>query len=391
MTTTAVLYVDHTALVSGGQQSLIELLRGLPDGVDAEVACPPGELSERVRALGLPVCPIGGTEGSFNLHPLRTPLALLEMARAGLRVRAYARRRRVDVVHANSVRAGIITLAGFGPRRLRSKRPAVVVHVRDSLPPSLTGRLVRGAVNTVADCVIAISQHTRDNFTLGRSKPRVVVVYNGLDTQRFRPRKRKSAAPSTIGMIGQITPWKAQDDAIRCVAAVRASGLDARLKIAGSAKFVGRGRRYDNASYERDLHELARELAVAHAVDFLGEVEDVGGLLEELDLVLVPSWEEPFGRVIIEAMATGVPPVATDRGGPPEIITDGVDGLLLPPRQPDRWAEAVVALLRRPDELRKMGEAARLTAQRFARDRHVVAVIRAYDAARRSASFTLPP
>ena len=87
-----VLYVNHTARVSGGEVSLLGLLEALPYGIDAAVACPPGELSERLRGAGVEVIGIRGTDGSLRLHPLRTPRALAEMASAGLGVRRAAAR-----------------------------------------------------------------------------------------------------------------------------------------------------------------------------------------------------------------------------------------------------------------------------------------------------------
>ena len=97
--------------------------------------------------------------------------------------------------------------------------------------------------------------------------------------------------------------------------------------------------------------------------------------------MLVPSWEEPFGRTIIEAMAMGVPVVATDVGGPPEILCAGVDhsGLVLPPRQPRLWAEEIQRLLGDPARLAQMAERGRSEARRrFGVERHVEAILGIY-------------
>ena len=179
-------------------------------------------------------------------------------------------------------------------------------------------------------------------------------------------------------MIAQITPWKAQDDAIRALARVRETHPGAQLAIVGETKFVGRDVTFDNPAFRRGLDALAAELGVADAVHFLGEREDVPDVLAALDLLLVPSWEEPFGRTVIEGMAMGRVVLATAAGGPREIVHDGVDGVLLAPREPAAWADAAARLLSDPGELERIGVAARDSAQRFDRDRYADAIIALY-------------
>lgn len=111
-----VLYVNHTAEVSGSERSLLSLLAALPPHVHARVASPPGALAQATERLGIPVSTIAGTAGSLRLHPLHTPRALADMSRAALQLRGAARRHRADVVHANSIRAGIeLGLARVSP------------------------------------------------------------------------------------------------------------------------------------------------------------------------------------------------------------------------------------------------------------------------------------
>jgi glycosyltransferase involved in cell wall biosynthesis len=111
----------------------------------------------------------------------------------------------------------------------------------------------------------------------------------------------------------------------------------------------------------------------------MGERDDVPAVLRAVDLLLVPSWEEPFGRSVVEAMAMRVPVVATSVGGPAEIVRAGVDGLLLEPRRPKRWAEAIEPFLDEPDRLAPMGASGRARAlERFSLSAHVEAVVAAY-------------
>jgi glycosyltransferase involved in cell wall biosynthesis len=124
-------------------------------------------------------------------------------------------------------------------------------------------------------------------------------------------------------------------------------------------KFRSGSTRYDNDAYMASLHRLVEQLDLGDHVRFLGEREDVPDILRALDLLLVPSWEEPFGRVVIEAMAMRTPVIATSQGGPAEVIDDDVDGRLLPPRDPDCWAENIEKLLADPAGRRAMGMAGR--------------------------------
>jgi glycosyltransferase involved in cell wall biosynthesis len=139
-----------------------------------------------------------------------------------------------------------------------------------------------------------------------------------------------SAEARVLTVVAQLTPWKGQDDAIRALAELGAAAADVTLLLVGSAKFSGAATQYDNVAYEWQLHDLAEGLGVAERVRFLGERSDVPRILAATDLLLLPSWREAFGRIAIEAMAMAVPVAATDEGGPAEIVSPGVDGLLLP-------------------------------------------------------------
>lgn len=120
---------------------------------------------------------------------------------------------------------------------------------------------------------------------------------------------------------------------------------------------MSRATRHGNRSYPRRLQEIAGELGLGDAVRFLGEREEVPEILRASDVALLPSWEEPFGRVVVEAMAMGVPVVATAIGGPAEIIRDGVDGVLVAPRQPEALAAAITRLLDDEPRRRAIGAA----------------------------------
>jgi glycosyltransferase involved in cell wall biosynthesis len=373
-----VLYSSHTEHVSGGEHSLLDLLAALPPGVSAEVACPPGDLAGRLPR----VHHIPGTDASLRLHPWYTPRALLGMGHAGWRLRRVAARTGAELVHANSIRAGLVALVA---RALGG--PPVVVHVRDRLPDGLAGRATL-ALLTRAAAVVGNSEYTLRGVP-ARGRAVRAAIPSPVDLARFDParvdraqaraRLGLDADAPVLGVVGQLTPWKAQDDAIRILHRVRAARPDAQLLLAGSAKFVSSETRYDNPTFVRGLHSLSATLGLNGAVRFLGEREDVPELIAALDVLLVPSWAEPFGRVVIEGMAMGVPVIATTEGGPAEIIEDGANGVLLPPRAPERWAGEVERLLADPERRRALVDSARRRVhERYALEAHVARVLEVY-------------
>jgi L-malate glycosyltransferase len=382
-----VLYVSHTAHVSGAEEALFDLLRALPPSVEPLGASPPGPLAERLRELGIPVHEIPATVGSLRLHPVHTPQALGQLARTAAHVRQLTRRLGAPVVHANSIRAGLATVAAA---RAGSPRPVVYLH--DSLPPGRVSSLVHSVIGRGAAMVLANSHHTAARFSTDADAPSLKVVYYGVDVKRFDPssvdrdevrgRLGVRAGDPVLAVIGQLTPWKGQDHAIRVVAKLRQHRPNVRLLLAGSAKFVSRATRYDNQTYVRHLRELVESLGLSDNVRFLGERRDIPAVFRAVDIALVPSWEEPFGRAVTEALAMEVPVVATSEGGPAEIIQEARTGFLRPPRDVEAWVAAVDELLSHPDRRRQMGlQGQAAVAERFPMSRFVDGIVEAYSAA----------
>lgn len=389
-----VLYVDHTSQVSGAQGALLDLLEALPSNVIPTLMCPAGELADAARRLGLDVIEFAGTSGSLRMHPVHTPRAIADIVRSGRVVKRTAEATHADVIHANSLRAGLIV----GSVR-RAARAPMVLHVHDALPPTRSAAVVRRALRASADAVITISDYTTANFAGTGSREHVRMLHNPLDTARFdpAPMSRREAREALglsqdanlIGLVAQITPWKGQEVAIRALKALRDHGTTAHLLIVGEAKFVERATRYDNIAYLRSLHELVAELGLVEQVEFLGERKDTPTIMRALDVLVAPSWEEPFGRSVIEAMALETAVVATNVGGPPEYMRDGLDGILVPPRQVEQWAAALGQLLadsaRREEMGRRGSEQVR---RRFDRRKYASQVVEIYD---ELAGGTVPP
>ncbi len=384
-----ILYYNHTALVSGAEISLLGLLEAQQDaGRPLALACPPdpgpARLPARAAALGVPVLAVPAFAPGFPRTPAHLVHALRQSVPAGRGLARAVRALDAAIVHANSVRAGLIAACTPLPRGTR-----LVVHVRDALPPTVPGRLVAALLAHRADAVLAISHFVAAAFAGVPEGPtttapaarrlaggKLRVIPNGVDPARWDPaqadgarvRQELGVPPEAplLALVGQITPWKGQRDALAALPAVLARYPAAVLCLAGSPTFTGPTVRYDNLAYAAELRRTAAALGLGDRVRFLGQREDVPDLLAAADLLVLPSWAEPFGRVLIEAMAMARPVVATRAGGVPEIVEHGASGLLVPPRDPAALAEAILALLDDPARARAMGRYGRaVVAARF--------------------------
>jgi len=236
---------------------------------------------------------------------------------------------------------------------------------------------------------VANSAHVAGQIPGSDRNGLVRVIHNPVDVRRFDPdRLDREAARATVGIgeddvvmavIAQLTRWKGQAEAIRVLSRLKPAHGNLRLLIVGSAKFTAPSTRLDNRAYERELRRLVADQGLGREVRFLGERDDVPTILRAADLLLVPSWQEAFGRIAAEGMAMRLPVLATSVGGPSEIVRDGVDGRVLSPRDPGRWAEAADELVRHPGMRRRMGERGRERAIRdFSLERHAEKVLSMY-------------
>ncbi len=215
--------------------------------------------------------------------------------------------------------------------------------------------LTRMALRVLPRLVIGNSEATV--ATAGLSPSRAVVIH---DPYRAHPSRKSTVERCcTLGMVGRLAPWKGQDVFLRAFAAAF-DDSSTRARIVGSALF-------GEEDYAADLRVLADELGIADRVTFVGFTADVEDELAGFDVLVHASVvPEPFGQVIVEGMAAGLAVVASDAGGPREIITDGVDGLLVEPGDPYALGRALRRLADDPALRSRLGAAALTRAADFA-------------------------
>jgi glycosyltransferase involved in cell wall biosynthesis len=381
-----ILFVNHTSAASGAEFALMRLVSGVRREHHVAVACPAsGPLADMLDDAAVQHVPIPAFEASLRLSPVHTPVNVARLAIGGVALARAARRFDADLMHANTPRAGLMgALAG------RLGGPPLIVRAHEHMPlDSVVGRGVRSVLGRTANAILTVSQEVERRFNQGLEAPVAAHVYNSFDRERFDPdrvkpskvREELGIAPGAalLGQVAQITPWKAQDTSIRALAQLKQEGVDAHLLIVGNIAFAGKGVRYDNEGYLRQLHALVGELSLHDRVHFLGQRPDVPGILRDLDLSLLPSWDEPFANVMLESMAMGTPLLVSSVGGGPELVEDGVTGRVLPPKRPDLWAWAARDLLRNPQQLAHMGARARAATAKFSDDAHARDMLNVYE------------
>jgi glycosyltransferase involved in cell wall biosynthesis len=232
-----------------------------------------------------------------------------------MRLKTRLKRERFDIVHAHIARDyTIVAAAAWKIRGLK------VVFTRHLLHP-----IRRHLFYRRVDAWIAPTSQILETLTPLTPKASAVIP-NWVDVEQFPFRPHSLHRPPIIGLLGQVSPHKGHDDAIE---ALRRLGGNFKLLVAGK----------NDTRYEKELQKKAAGLPV----EFLGFVSGAD-FFQKTDLLIVPSWEEPFGIVVLEAMASGIPVIATNRGGPAEIVSSPLEGVLVPPRDPCALANAIETL-----------------------------------------------
>lgn len=337
---------------------------------------------ERAQRLGVPVEELSLPVVTFRDGPVGVARWLWGTVSLSRRLTGLLRRRGIRLIHANSVRAGLAAVLAA-----RSTRTPLVWHVRDLLPPGgLRTRIVRLLAAFGADRAICISHAVAGRFATSETlRRKTVVVYDGVDLRRFAPdqasagRARQALglgdAYPVIAIVGQIIQWKGQREFVQAAGRVVVRYPQALFLVVGEAVF----RTHLTRPYKEEVIRLAAELGLGNRIRFTGFCDDVRPFIAAADILALASWEEPLGVVQLEAMALGKPVVATNGGGVPEIVQDGITGLLVPPHDPDAMARAIGALAAHPDGLRQMGQAGRRHVEAaFSLDRHAEAVAEVY-------------
>jgi glycosyltransferase involved in cell wall biosynthesis len=303
-----------------------------------------------------------------RVRPGRLPLhSAAASAWHTLRLAQRLRRLRPDLVHANSLKACL-----YGGAAARLAGIPVIWHIRDRIAedylPAPAVRLIRTLARRLPTAVLANSSATLATLpgVSGTIAPSPVA------SDEATVRERDSSGPLRIGMLGRLAFWKGQHIFLEAFASAFPEGPEQAV-IIGSSLFA------QDDAYGTALRQLAARFGIADRVTFSGFREDVAAELSRLDILVHASVvPEPFGRVVVEGMAAALPVIATDQGGPAEIIENEVNGLLVPQNDTAALAQALRRLAVRPKLRRTLGAAARHRARDFTPDTVAATVLSAY-------------
>ncbi|HET9952262.1 MAG TPA: glycosyltransferase family 4 protein [Candidatus Eisenbacteria bacterium] len=360
-----ILHVDSERTWRGGERQVLELMRRQRRaGDDPHLAAPrDGVLFERARSEG------------FSVHPV--PMRGTWDVASAFAIAGLHRRLRPHLVHWHAARAhalgAVAALLAPGPARVLSRR--VDFPVRRSLGSRLLWALP-------LEAVAAISEGVREALARSGVDPsRVRVVPSGIDLSPYETsptEEERGALRATLGIApgetialqaAALAPHKSQTDLLKAASIARERAPRLRVWIAGEGPL--------RAALEAEHAALG----LGTTVRLLGFREDVGKLLAAADFFVVSSYLEGMGTATLDAMAAGLPVVATRTGGIPEIVADGETGILVPARDPKALADAMVRVTGDPALRGRLGAAGRERARLFSADRTAEGTRRVYEEA----------
>ena len=350
---------DHTAQLGGGEIALIEMVAHFDRTkvTPIVVVASEGLLPERMRpiaethVLALDAGVVQARKDDLGSGALAVSKQVGKSLAYIIRLARFIRQNRIDLVHTNSLKADI--LGGVAAKLAR--RP-LIWHLRDRIEddylPRPVVRIFRLLARILPDFIIGNSRATLDTLQLHGRVPTEAVA-SGVDLSTFASVKAVQDASkdtSEIGIIGRLCEWKGQHIFLRAAARIKEEFPHARFKIIGAPLF-------GEEAYVEELHQLSHTLELDDVVEFMGFRSDVRHLIQRLDLVVHASTTgEPLGQVILQGMAAGKPVIATNGGGVPEIMIDGVTGILVPMGDFEAMSAAMRTVLASPELAREMGE-----------------------------------
>ncbi len=376
---TSVLYLNHSAQMSGAESSLRSLLWGMRRAdapFDPLVALPDGgPFADLLRDEGWNVTlaplrrisrPHGIIDGMTSLlHVLQTVPHICRLVKSC----------GAKIIHSNSTTAHLVG----GVAGERTNVPAIW-HCRDLVP---LGRLAPQLASKAAR-VVAISRCVAELLEKEGVPPeKITVVTNGIDPDvwRAKPRSRLRESLSlnddafVFGVVGQLVPWKNHHAFIEAAAKLAAQEgcSHARFVIIGGDLWA------EQATYLKELRASVKKLELIERFNFIPHQLDGADAIGAVDCLVHPARDEPFGRVIIEAMALSKPVIAMDENGPSEIITHERDGILVASDETDGIFNAMKRVLEDARLRAKLGYEARSTVEeRFHIDNSTAKILEIY-------------
>lgn len=361
--TYTILYLANSGdIIGGGQISLLGLLKRLNRGkYHPVVVCPAvGSLYDELKRIGVETHIV-------RMNTLRN-LNFLLWVKTINRLVQLIKSKKIQIIHSNGSRATI-----FGGIAARLTKTPLIWHVRIVNSDKLLDRLLA----RLASKIIVISKAVSRRFNwLKNKEDKVVLVYNGIDLERFKPnvgiRKVRGESLSSktpmVVTVGRLDWYKGHKYLLEAAEKIVQTLPDARFLIVG------------DGGYRKRLENQVKQLNLDENVIFTGNRKDIPEILAGIDLFVLSSVSEGFGRAVAEAMACAKTVVATKAGGLSEVVEDGITGRLVSPKNSTALAEAIIELLKDKKKAENMGIAGRKRVEKlFSIERNVKSIEELYE------------
>ncbi len=304
---------------------------------------------------------LGSALQTLRAKPLGS---MIELSSSFASLVALVRRKKIDVIHVNDDRVSMPVALALSA----ATRVPYLVHFHNLPGMHVSWRVrITQELSRRAACSVGCSRFiAREIARSGVPEDRVACIYNGSDVAKFNPNVDGRAVRRELGIADDAVvamqmgryfhAMKRQADFVRAVAIARAKDPRIVGVVVGwdDPRYSGTFR-----SYREELEALARDLGLGDSIKLLKARQDAPEMHAASDIAVLPSIGEPFGLVVTEAMATERPVIGASSGAVPEIISDGVDGYLVPEKSPEEIAKRLVELAARPDLRAAMGKRGR--------------------------------
>jgi L-malate glycosyltransferase len=359
-----VVYMSHAFMVGGAEEMVLNLVKHLPERFEPVILClnSAGPIGEEIRKTGVEFHVLGVTPG------WRKPWHLIDIERALTALRA-------DIVHTF-----LLTASLYGRFAAMMARVPIIIGTEVNIYEQKNPRhiAVERWLMAKTDRVVVSAESVRDFYIeqVGADPSKIDVIYNAVDWAQlvatedrdsFRAQCGVPASAPLAGIIARLTEQKAHVHLFESMA--KTAGLeDLHLLVVGDGHL------------RASLEALSSSLGLGDRIHFLGARRDLGNILGAIDLFVMPSLWEGLPLSMVLAMGAGLPVVATRVAGIPEVVQDGETGLLVPPADPGRLGDALLALVRDASLRTRLGSAAKARVlPRFGVDGYLASVTNLYD------------
>lgn len=370
-----VLFLSHATELGGAEVMLELMATGLTRlGVKIEVALGGiGPLADRLRAAGIPtqVLPIGTLAAGRRRHVPASPKLAVDLVRTTATLRRLMIGMGTDVLVTNSQKAHLV-----GSVAARAAGVPVAWRLHDVVCPGVFGEgqilALRAAALAGRPRVLSVSNAVDVAARQALRFRNTAVIHNGVDVARLRPQRPLDlrahfgwpSASVVFGTVGRLVRWKGGLELLAAAALVAPRAESVRFVLVGDELIDA------ETGFRNQLIAMTRSLGIADRVGLLPFTDDVGAVLDQIDVLVQPSIEpDPFPTAVLEAAVTGTPVIAFDHGGISEMVVGGEHGLLVAPGDVKGLADACVALAVDARERSRMGEAIRSVGERFTAER----------------------